>query len=173
MGGKTPTHLKNVVSYTHWQSKSMWYGGSWWHLTSEKNIQRKWIWHSGLEYKTPLQKKRLIVVTTILSQQTTSCKISRMPTKFNVMTVIYCLRISAYGWQSYHHLWADCLDNVGSSTSHMSPWPVIGIALPFSIWSLVWDQRPQGSEAYVACLVKCMWGRQENPLRCDALRGKR
>jgi hypothetical protein len=24
----------------------------------------------------------------------------------------------AYGWQPYRHLWADCLDNVGSLTSY-------------------------------------------------------
>jgi hypothetical protein len=24
----------------------------------------------------------------------------------------------AWGWQIYHHLWADCLENVGASTSH-------------------------------------------------------
>jgi hypothetical protein len=24
----------------------------------------------------------------------------------------------AYGWQIYRHLWADCLDSVGSLTSH-------------------------------------------------------
>jgi hypothetical protein len=27
-------------------------------------------------------------------------------------------RVGAYGWQLHRYLWADCLENVGSSTSH-------------------------------------------------------
>jgi hypothetical protein len=46
-----------------------------------------------------------------------------------------------WGWQSYHHLRADCLDNVGSSTSHDPPRPVTGIAFP-SLLHTVSAQRP-------------------------------
>jgi hypothetical protein len=47
----------------------------------------------------------------------------------------------AYGWQPHRHLWADCLENVGASTSQnpMGPSrPVTGIALPFSLrlWNI-------------------------------------
>jgi hypothetical protein len=39
---------------------------------------------------------------------------------------------NAWDWQAHHHLWADCLENVGASTSqpYGPPLPLAGIALP-------------------------------------------
>jgi hypothetical protein len=33
------------------------------------------------------------------------------------------------GWQPHSHLWADCLDNMGSLQPYRPPWPVAGIVL--------------------------------------------
>jgi hypothetical protein len=45
----------------------------------------------------------------------------------------------AKSWQPHRHLWADCLENVGASTSHNPIWPprpVPWIALPFTSYYL-------------------------------------
>jgi hypothetical protein len=46
------------------------------------------------------------------------------------------------GWQPHSHLWADCLENVESSTFHKPnepPWPVTGIAILVTFTSHSWE----------------------------------
>jgi hypothetical protein len=52
----------------------------------------------------------------------------------------------AYGWQPYRHLWADCLDNVGSLTSY-NPIGLHGLlrdSFTFTgFWYLLLRQKPR------------------------------
>jgi hypothetical protein len=60
------------------------------------------------------------------------------------------------GWQPYRHLWADCLDNVGSSTS---PWPIMGIALFFFTFFPVFVC----TGALIMCLLACNCYKRDLP----------
>jgi hypothetical protein len=56
--------------------------------------------------------------------------------------------------RAYRHLWADCLDNVGSLTSHRALRPVTGTALLLQYFPFV-DERASNPDASGRAIAMC------------------
>jgi hypothetical protein len=82
-----------------------------------------------------------------------SCKDCRKLYHLHICPITLCV-MNARGWQPHRHLWADCLDNMGSPTSH-STTGLHGLLLEWLCYFMCrWCSYLSGTSMRPYCLIQ-------------------